>query len=221
MQFKDGAKVLTTDGDQVGTIDRVVLKPATMEVTHVVVRKGFFFTEDKVVPVSMIGPTTEESLTLRPDAGDLDELPDYRETDYIEVDGKPQSTSDLAVGNGEVRPVFYYPPVGGGWLFRYDAEQSGPRYVTATKLNIPDDAVALEEGARVVASDGEHVGDIERIFTGPISNEATHFIIAQGLIMKERRLIPTEWLSLVAEDEVRLSVDSRFVERLPEYELQD
>jgi hypothetical protein len=169
----------------------------------------------------MIGPTTEDSLTLRPDVGDLDELPDYRETDYIEVDLDRQPTSNSAFRDGELRPVFYYPPVGGGWLSRYSGEHVGPRYVTTTVLNIPDDAVALQEGARVIASDGEHVGDIERIFTGPISKEATHFIIAEGLIMKERRLIPTEWLSVVAEDEVRLSVDSQFVERLPEYEPQD
>lgn len=221
MQFNEGAKVLTSDGDQVGTIDRVVLKPATMEVTHVIVRKGFFFTEDKVVPMSMIGPTTEDSLTLRPDASDLDQLPDYRETEYIEVDPEQQPNLHSTFRAGELRPVFYYPPVGGGWLSRYPGEHVGPHYVTSTKLNIPDDAVALQEGARVIAGDGEHVGDIERIFTGPISKEATHFIIAQGLIMKERRLIPTEWLSVVAEDEVRLSVDSKFVARLPEYKLQE
>lgn len=47
MQFKDGANVYTADGHTVGSIDRVVIDPRTNEVTHVVVRRRLFFTEDQ------------------------------------------------------------------------------------------------------------------------------------------------------------------------------
>lgn len=52
MQFKQGTHVYTIDGKDVGAIDRVVLDPKTDEVTHVVVRRGWLFSEDKVVPIS-------------------------------------------------------------------------------------------------------------------------------------------------------------------------
>ena len=220
MQFKDGAKVFTVEGNQVGRIDRVVLKPATMEITHVVVRKGFLLPEDKVVPMSMIGTTTEDSVTLRSDADDLDSLPDYRETDYIEIEHHQEPDPNTMMAN-RPRSLFYYPPVGvlrtPGRYMEYDR----PRYVTTTQTNIPKDAIALHEGAAVMTSDHEKVGNIERVVANTPEERATHFIIAEGLVFKDRKLIPTDWLSAVSEDEVHLAVDSQFVERLPEYKLEE
>lgn len=54
MQFKEGTDVFTIDGDKVGSIDRVVIDPRNNEVTHLVVRKGFFFPTDKVVPMDLV-----------------------------------------------------------------------------------------------------------------------------------------------------------------------
>lgn len=91
MQFTEGAKVFTADGERVGAIDRVVLKPDTKEVTHLVVQKGFLFTEDKVVPMSLVGPATEDRVTLREDAGDLQALPDFEESHHVPLDRGRQS----------------------------------------------------------------------------------------------------------------------------------
>jgi uncharacterized protein YrrD len=43
----------------------VVLDPQTKKAIHIVVRKGFLFTEDKVVPISFISDATEDRVTLR------------------------------------------------------------------------------------------------------------------------------------------------------------
>ncbi len=220
MQFKDGAKVFTAEGDQVGRIDRVVLKPATMEVTHVVVRKGFLLPEDKVVPMSMIGSTTEESVTLRSDADDLDSLPDYRETDYVEIEHHSEPAPNTMIAN-RARSLFYYPPVGVWRTPARQIEYDRPRYVTTTQTNIPKDTIALHEGAAVITSDHEQVGNIERVIADTLEKRATHFVLAEGLFFKERKLIPTDWLSAVSEEEVHLAVDSQFVQRLPDYQLQE
>jgi uncharacterized protein YrrD len=67
MQIKNNARVTLADGKDVGRIDRVVIAPQSKEVTHVVVRKGFFFTEDKVVPMNLIESATDEAVVLRSD----------------------------------------------------------------------------------------------------------------------------------------------------------
>lgn len=77
MQFKQGTHVYTTDGKDVGAIDRVVLDPRTDEVTHVVVRRGWLFTEDKVVPIDLIDQAVAEQVQLRSDVRDLDQLPEF------------------------------------------------------------------------------------------------------------------------------------------------
>ena len=223
MQFKEGAKVFTADGKRVGTVDRVVLNPDTKETTHLAVQKGFLFTKDKVVPMSLVGPAKEDRVALREDAGDLERLPDFEESHYVPVDPARQGRGPKPVPGSAnwARSLYRYPPLGAWWTTGGYAGYAKPQYVAKTERNIPEGTVALEEGAKVISSDGEHVGDIERIFTDPLEERATHLLISEGLILKDEKLIPTGWMTHVFEDEVHLSVDSDFVESLPEYQLQD
>jgi len=222
MKFKQGANVFTSDDQKVGEIDRVVIDPKTDEVTHVVVEKGFLLPIDKVVPISLIGPATEDRVTLRENAGDLEALPDFQEKHYVLLDEKELKE---ASSQGYARPLHWYPPVGttwwhtGGYLgyvgfFGYP----GPPYVVETERNIPEGTVALKEGAKVISKDGEHVGDVEAVLTDPEEDRATHLVISQGLLLKERKLVPTSWASTVTPDEVHLTVGSRLIEELRKYE---
>ena len=54
-----------------------------------------------------------------------------------------------------------------------------------------------------------------------IADRATHLLISEGLILKDKKLIPTRWMTNVLEKEVHLSVESDFVESLPEYQFLD
>jgi hypothetical protein len=78
--------------------------------------------------------------------------------------------------------------------------------------------VPLKEGADVVTADNEHVGDVERVFADPENERATHFVIAEGLIFKDKKLIPTAWIEAMDEETVYLSVDSDFLGELDSYE---
>jgi uncharacterized protein YrrD len=218
MQFKEDAKVVTADGEKVGTIDRVVLDPNTKEVTHLVVKKGLLFSEDKVVPMSLVGPATEDKVTIRETEEELEQLPDFRETHYVPVKEVTHPEPDTAYW---APPLYLYPPTGGWWRTTGYADYSRPPNVAKTETNIPEGTVALEEGADVISSDGKHVGDIERIFTEPLEGRATHLLISEGLFLKEKKLIPTGWVADVFEDSLKLSVSSEFVDDLPEYQKQD
>jgi uncharacterized protein YrrD len=214
MQFKEGASVFTWDGEKVGSIDRVVLDPKTKEVTHVVVQKGFLFTTDKVVPVSLIGAATEDRVTLREDAGDLEALPDFEEKHYVPITEAERRKVSPA---GYIPPLYWYPPAGLTWWGVPGYGYPIPPCVVRTERHIPEGTVALEEGAKVLSSDGEHVGDVEAVLTDPEQDRATHLLISQGLLLKEEKLVPTTWVSMVLEDEVHLVVGSRALDQLPEY----
>jgi hypothetical protein len=45
-------------------------------------------------------------------------------------------------------------------------------------------------------------------------------LIEEGFILKEKKLVPTNWINLVFEDEVHLSVGSEYVDSLPDYQPQ-
>jgi len=208
MLFKQGTDVFSSDNEKIGTLDRVVMDPKTKEVTHIIVREGFLFTEDKVVPMDLIGSVTDERISLQGSKEHLDELPDYEETHYIPRD---------ATVDDDMGALYWNPPAySGAGYSQYPVIYPQYLYIRRTEKNIPEGMVALAEGAKVLTEDGEHVGNIETLITDP-NERVTHLVISSGLLMKERKIIPSHWLSAVAEDEVHLSVDSRLLERLPEY----
>jgi uncharacterized protein YrrD len=216
MQFKGNAEVLTSNGEKVGRIDRVVLDPKSNELTHLVVQKGFLFIIDKVVPLDCVESATEERVVLKEDRQDPDDFPDFEETHYVPVEDARTSEKD---GSGELSTLAWYFPVpGGAWWRARNFLYPGipkPPYVRKTEMNIPDGTVPLEEGAKVVSREGEHVGDIERVYADEEEQRVTHLLISKGLISKSHKLIPSMWVESVSEDVVRLSIDERFIENLP------
>lgn len=214
MQIREGAQVFTADGDRVGVVDRIVLDPASKDVTHLVVRKGILFIEDKVIPMDRVHVVLEDRITLRENVGDLNELPDFEESYFVPVEPDPV-TEPRTVRNA--RPLYAYPPMGVWSTINFGVDIT-PRYVTRTKQNIPGGTVALEVGAAVIGSGGDKIGTIESVFADPSTDRVTHILVTDGLLLKDRKLIPTTWLTHVLEDEVYLSVNREFVDKLPEYQ---
>ena len=217
MKLKENARVVTADGKAVGHIDRVVIDPRTREVTHVVVQKGLLFTEDKVLPISLISGATDDEVILREDVGDLESLPDYEETSYTPLDEYERTQLR---DEDYIAPLYWYPPYPGlGWG-TYPAAFAAPRYIVHTVENIPEGTVALKEGAKVISADGQHVGNVEQVLTDPEADRATHIVISQGLLLKNRKIIPTTWVASLNDDEVRLAVGANLLESLREYHPQ-
>lgn len=220
MQFKDGASVYTADGQEVGRIDRVVIDPRTDEITHVVVRKGWLFTEDKVVPVSCLDTAFEHEVRLQSDITDLDELPDFEETQYLLVDERRAAATDSVDLGGYAPSTYWYPPIGPSWGGYYGGRYgyTPAPYIRQTEQNIPEGTVALKEGAEVISADDERVGTVEQILTNADLNRATHLLISEGWLFPEKRTIPVDWIREVAEDTIWLAVTARELERVPAYQ---
>ena len=219
LEIKEGMSVLTPSGEEVGRINRFVLDPATNEVTHVVIQKGWLLPEDKVLPFAMVNSTIEGKLVLNDEISDFDGLPPFEEThfvramdDYIE---DPTRVTDSAY---QYTPGYYWYPSQAN--IGYPGIGLGPNAlpIGETRRNIPEDSIPLKEGANIMSSDDKHVGDVERILVDPDTNEVTHFVISQGLLFKDRKLVPIHWVNSVEEDNVYLVVSSTVLDRLPSYE---
>ncbi|MBX3063976.1 MAG: PRC-barrel domain-containing protein [Anaerolineae bacterium] len=230
MQYKKGTKVTTSDGQDVGRIDRVVVDPHSKEVSHIVVRKGFLFTDDKVIPIDLVASANEDNVMLRTDAERMPDLPPFEETHFVAYDkNNPNDPNrDLRDLEAEYAEEYlWYPPTSMMSTMSYGLAPYAPYYATAaaaqapgkveTVRNIPDDAVALREGERITSANGDHVGNMERVFTDPASDRVTHLVISQGLLFPTQRLIPVSWIAKVTEDEIHLSVNTSMLEHLPEY----
>lgn len=215
MQFKNGAHVSTADGKDVGVIERVVLNPQTKVVTHIVVRQGVLFTEDKVIPVEFIAHADEEGIRLGQSEDQLPEFAPFEERYYRPVD------ENAVPPEGFVPPYLAYPPLGTAW-WGYPGYNTYPivdnSSEVAVEQNIPDNTVGLTEGAQVVSSDDEALGEISRIYMDQDSTRATHILISKGWLFKERRLIPTSWIGELKAHTVQLSISKHQFEHLPLFE---
>ena len=230
MQFKEHSHVYDAHERNLGRITRIVMDPVTDKVTHVVVRKGMIFTEDKVIPIEYFRSASPERADLRDDVGDLDALPVFEESHYVPAGYSEDDLPDTSMA-GRVPPYLYwYPPmtistqhtIGYYGVPSFDAPQEDDyqyrHYVKSTTQNIPDDTVAVKEGAEVISADGKHVGDIEEIQVDATSDYATHVLISKGLFLKDRKWVPTLWFRTVEDDRVYLAVTSSLLKTLPDVE---
>lgn len=219
MELKEGMSVFTPGGEEVGKVNRFVLDPATNEVTHIVIQKGWLLPEDKVVSFDMVNSTMGERVVLNEEVGDFDKLPPFEETQFVRATddrpGDPTPTPDPAY---QYTPAYYWYPAHSNIGFPGIALGHYAWPMGETKRNIPEDTVPLKEGTNIVSSDGEHVGDVERLFLEEGSNKVTHFVISQGVLFKDRKLVPAHWVKSVEEENVHLAVSSQLLERLPSYE---
>mgnify|MGYP006302614913 CR=1 FL=1 len=216
MQFREKAEVLTSEGEKAGRLIRLVVDPRAKELTHLVLQKGLLFTEDKVVPLQYVDFTADDQIVLKKGAGDPEQLPPFEEINFTPL-GDRAAPAGLAT-SGIPSMTWYYPWAGSAWWHAEDFSAfAKPQYAVSSVRNIPEDTVPLEEGGRVISADEVHVGDIERLYADPEENRVTHLLVSRGLIIKEKKLIPSFWIDTVVEDEVQLTVESTIVDNLPDY----
>lgn len=215
MDFNQHASVFTAQGTEVGHLERVVIDPKTDEVTHLVVRKGYFLIEDKVLPINLIAAPPEDRIILR--AGiQLDQLPDFEETHYVVANEKQSARSEVNTRRNAAPAMYWYPPyplspILPAW------PPAEPPYEVETQINIPTGTVAVKAGAKVVARSGQPLGKVKRVFTSDQDERVTHVLIGQGLLSSEKKLIPVGWIKIWAEDELHLAVEPEVIDMLPNY----
>jgi len=242
LELREGAGVYTPRNDQLGMLNGTVLNPATNEVTHIIINKGGLFQEDKVVPFDMVSTATGDKVVLKNNVDDIDELAPFEESHFIrtpeanvsrggnprrrvvemaegeEASETPGVEADISRGGspryGSVPAYYWYPPRG---YPGYPLGTYGWPPIEVTR-NIPRGTIPLKEGTNVYSHDGEHVGDIERLYVDSDTQRLTHFTISQGVLFKDRKLVPAHWVNSVEEDRVSLILSSKVLEDLPSYD---
>lgn len=215
MHFKENADVMTSRGRRVGRIDRVVVDPTNGEATHLVVKKGLLFRQDKVIPIERIEGTAENQVILKTGPDDEDAFPDFEEAEHIPVEGvedfKRRETEHAR------RVIWYHTRINAPWWGdgAYPAYPK-PLFVTKTRRNIPHGSVPLEEGAEVVDARGSALGRIEDVYAEPDEHQVTHLLISRGILSKKKKLIPSAWIKDLLEDSVRLTVEKKIIDALPD-----
>ena len=142
----------------------------------------------------------------------MDDFLDYETTQFVPVEqaGAPYE-------NVEVN--YWYPPVN----FQMQAPRAGliseaiPDQVAQTETSIPEGRIAISEGAQVMSADDKQIGNVEQVIIHSENNTVTHFVIAKGFLLKAHKLVPAAWVTSADDDKIRLSVEARLFDSLPDY----
>jgi uncharacterized protein YrrD len=212
MNIVKGAEVFTATGEKIGTISRIVIDAKTRDVTDIVVERGALFKDEKVIPVGLVDLENKDRIMLRETNQSVDDFLDYETTHYVPLE-------DAGAPYGNIDTYYWYPPV------NFQTPTGGilpirPDYVLQTESSIPEGRIAIAEGAQVISADDKHMGNVEQVIANSETNNVTHFVIGKGLLLKEHKLVPAQWVTSVDEDKVYLSVEARLFDRLPDYQPQ-
>lgn len=207
MKFKYGTDVINHEKEKVGEIESVVIDPETDEISHLIVQEGLLLKEDKVVPISLVANVNQDQIKLHDFAGDFDEFPAYQEMHYV-----PIHQLDSVQFDPKLTPLYAYPPLGKSGFHLSPALE-----VVVEEENIPTSAKLIDEGANVITLDEHHVGNVEEVIFDPDSDRATHLVISKGLLLKDEKLIPVNWVKEYDQQKIKLFVDSAVIENLPEH----
>src|SRR5215216_1803410 len=142
MELKEGMGVFTPGGEEVGRVNRFILDPATNEVTHIVIEKGWLLPEDKVVPFDMVTSATGEKVVLSEEIGDFDALPPFEETHFVRAtDHDPNDPSPTPATEYPYTPAYYWYPAQSDLAFPGVGLAPYAWPSDEKKRNIPEDTV--------------------------------------------------------------------------------
>jgi sporulation protein YlmC with PRC-barrel domain len=239
MKLTKGSNVITMDGKEIGKLSRFVLDPKTKNVTNLVFQHGLLSNAEYVIPMRLVDHVDENGIHLNKlPVDDTKDLPMFLEEEFIITD--EQALLDQGrISEDQVNTYYHFPPtpLGAGNMLNPNdlmirtpggimpgGNQPGipisgeSPVIKETKENIPQGTVSVKEGSYVYSSDGKHIGNVDQIFADPTTGQMTHLVISKGLLLKERKQIPIDWISQIIEDEVHLAIDQAFANRLPDFQ---
>ena len=194
MNVELGSKVVSSDGEGVGKVDRLVVDPETREVSEIIIHKGFLLTEDRVVPMSSIrGVDADGNVQLSVPASTIDQLPLFVERAYYiptedEYSTMPYPGVTSTITPGLAAPILWgAPPAGRPYMdtpVPMDAEAEA-----VPQSTLSDDVVTIDKGTNVLDRYGESVGHVEDVQYDDYGR-MTGIVVKAGLIRRHEYHVP-------------------------------
>jgi sporulation protein YlmC with PRC-barrel domain len=178
-----------------GRTTRVVINPATRQVTHLVVGSDQLFAE-YLVPIEQVAETTSSVVRLRCTRKEFEKMEPFVETTLV-----PGTVPFFPYGAGEYFSLPYVFPEPGTVLSEHE--------------HVPPGELAVWRGARVRATDGD-VGRVDEFLINPANEHITHLVLREGHLWGQKDVtIPVSEIDHIEEDTVYLKLDKHSVEALP------
>jgi len=208
-EYTEGTPVISSDGNELGTVERLVVRPRDKEISHLVLSKGLLFPEERVVPASFVATASSAVVTLHQDV-ELDDLPLFEETHFLELDG---DSARRSFPTAVAAPLIWaYPAVGSAIpASTYSRYMASPQAMPEVRRNTPDGTVSVQIGAPIRTSDDEEVGTVTRVTTND-EGDLISVEVDPGWF-KDSQTIPGHFVERIDEDTILLGLSATSLDR--------
>jgi sporulation protein YlmC with PRC-barrel domain len=221
-----GAPVVSSNGRQIGTLQRIVVERDERRVTHIVIDPGLLESGNllapggwekpraRIVPISAVQNIGTEVIQLALDENAFAEEPLFEQEYYANAD--PQT--------GEVQPEGEKPRFRLGELIHYIATAAGlgaAPYEPTTEIAFQESSRSAEVSAGTPVwrrTPHEELGIVERVLVDAETNRITAFVLRRKGRGGKMIQVPIEAVSDVQDGVVRVTLSESDLAELQPYE---
>jgi uncharacterized protein YrrD len=211
MRVELGSRVRTRDGEDAGTIDKLVLDPATGEVKCAVVRKGRILSNDVEVPIEAITTGAGDAVEIGYTKDEMDRLPEFVESSYTNPPPDYASPYGYPIG-GVLWPTGYVGPFPSA-VWGLDDDRPVDRDEAALLRERELTNAVVDEGSDVRSYDDEKVGEVHRIEFDTRTGRPTRLVMRKGFLFTHDVNLPADVIQSVDDGIVLLKLTKDEVER--------
>lgn len=221
MRINLGTKVVTSDGNEIGKIDRLVVDPRTDEMREFVVHKGFFLQHDIIIPIGavrdQIGNDDEDAIHLMLSSEDVARMPEFVEAAYVAPPDEfyPGAFGTVTADGGLLWPASVYEPAtttGYATTNTSTTTNVAPGAMTDTLAEARPNSVFLTTGTDVVGRDGK-IGTVDELVVDLKRGKVTELIVRKGLFNGKEIRIPTQFIEEIDDAVVHVALSKDRLER--------
>jgi sporulation protein YlmC with PRC-barrel domain len=204
-------KPVLVDGEEVGKLGDLVVDPVAKRVTHLVVKPHHGDDTSHLVPIEVADSAEQDGrIALTCSRAEFEALPAVQEFTYLRLDEVKTDDPDWDVGVTDILALPYYDSTG----LAGPVEAVGDMGVVWDR--VPKGEVELRRSSRVMAADGDYLGDVDGFLVDDDGDHITHFVLERGHLWGKREVtIPISAVAGVSTDAVSLSLTKDEVGDLP------
>jgi len=202
MDLDLGKHVKTSDGHDLGKVDRLILNPETYAIEGFVVHEGHLLSKDVIIDLQDVASIDDKGVVhvkvSEAEAKNLDAF--VQEKYYVPSSERYHAFSSQSWIGGAVSDPIDYGPT------HYGAEAH-----LIHPGSVSSDDVVLSEGTEVYDSEGKHLGSIDEIAYTP-NGLVTGLIIRAGFLFHHDIQVPIDTVSSMTHERIHLRVNAAALE---------
>ena len=221
-----GTTITSSDGRQIGTLERIVVEMAAERVSHIVVDPGLLESGNllspggwekpraRLIPVSDIVKVTKDSVELSIDQAAFTEAPLFEREFFVDAD--PQT--------GEVQAPAEKPRFRLGELLHYISTAAGlgaAPYEPTTEIQFQESAGSAEIAAGTPVwrpTPHQEIGVVERVLIDPETQRISAFVLRRKGFGNRLVQLPIESVANVQDGVVHVTISDSDLAKLAPFE---